>query len=114
MDATQEMVTLGLCNMAGALVHAMPTCGAFTRSAVSHSSGVRTPAAGLYSGTYRARCARCTRCTRCTRRTHCTACACRNHHSAGSDIPHAVLLLHPEGVSVGRAHLCGHIYGQYF
>ncbi|KAH9637036.1 hypothetical protein HF086_009814 [Spodoptera exigua] len=49
VDATQEMVTLGLCNMAGALVHAMPTCGAFTRSAVSHSSGVRTPAAGLYS-----------------------------------------------------------------
>lgn len=51
MDATQEMLTLGLCNMAGSLVHAMPTCGAFTRSAVSHSSGVRTPAAGLYSGT---------------------------------------------------------------
>ncbi|XP_075974003.1 sodium-independent sulfate anion transporter-like [Anticarsia gemmatalis] len=50
IDATQEMVTLGLCNMAGSLVHAMPTCGAFTRSAVSHSSGVRTPAAGLYSG----------------------------------------------------------------
>lgn len=51
VDATQEMVTLGLCNMAGSLVHAMPTCGAFTRSAVSHASGVRTPAAGLYSGT---------------------------------------------------------------
>ncbi|XP_068631946.1 sodium-independent sulfate anion transporter-like [Battus philenor] len=50
VDATQEMVTLGLCNMAGAFVRAMPTCGAFTRSAVSHSSGVRTPAAGLYSG----------------------------------------------------------------
>lgn len=28
---------------------AMPTCGAFTRSAVSHASGVRTPLAGLYS-----------------------------------------------------------------
>lgn len=50
MDATQEMLTLGLCNIAGSFVHAMPTCGAFTRSAVSHSSGVRTPAAGLYSG----------------------------------------------------------------
>ncbi|CAK1596664.1 unnamed protein product [Parnassius mnemosyne] len=50
VDATQEMVTLGLCNVAGGLVRAMPTCGAFTRSAVSHSSGVRTPAAGLYSG----------------------------------------------------------------
>ncbi|XP_059051591.1 sodium-independent sulfate anion transporter [Achroia grisella] len=50
VDATQEMLTLGLCNVVGALVHAMPTCGAFTRSAVSHSSGVRSPAAGLYSG----------------------------------------------------------------
>ncbi|CAK1547370.1 unnamed protein product [Leptosia nina] len=50
VDATQEMFTLGLCNVAGSLVHAMPSCGAFTRSAVSHSSGVRTPAAGLYSG----------------------------------------------------------------
>ncbi|KAF9416931.1 hypothetical protein HW555_005847, partial [Spodoptera exigua] len=50
LPIVMEMVTLGLCNMAGALVHAMPTCGAFTRSAVSHSSGVRTPAAGLYSG----------------------------------------------------------------
>lgn len=27
----------------------MPTCGAFTRSAVSHASGVKTPMAGLYS-----------------------------------------------------------------
>ncbi|XP_014362054.2 sodium-independent sulfate anion transporter [Papilio machaon] len=50
VDAAQEMVTLGLCNMAGGLVRAMPTCGAFTRSAVAHSSGVRTPAAGLYAG----------------------------------------------------------------
>ncbi|XP_050683795.1 sodium-independent sulfate anion transporter-like [Leptidea sinapis] len=50
VDATQEMMTLGLCNVAGSFVHAMPTCGAFTRSAVSHSSGIRTPAAGMYSG----------------------------------------------------------------
>lgn len=27
----------------------MPTCGAFTRSAVSSASGVKTPMAGLYS-----------------------------------------------------------------
>ncbi|XP_041978045.1 sodium-independent sulfate anion transporter-like [Aricia agestis] len=50
VDATQEMLTLGLCNVVGSLFRAMPTCGAFTRSAVSDSSGVRTPAAGLYSG----------------------------------------------------------------
>lgn len=27
----------------------MPVCGAFTRSAVSHASGIKTPMAGLYS-----------------------------------------------------------------
>ncbi|XP_063825329.1 sodium-independent sulfate anion transporter [Ostrinia nubilalis] len=50
VDATQEMVTLGLVNCAGSLFRAMPACGAFTRSAVAHSSGVRSPAAGLYAG----------------------------------------------------------------
>ncbi|CAG9136605.1 unnamed protein product [Plutella xylostella] len=49
VEASQEMLTLGLCNVLGSFVGAMPTCGAFTRSAVSHSSGVRTPAAGIYS-----------------------------------------------------------------
>lgn len=45
------MMTLGLCNIFGSFVQAMPTCGAFTRSAVSNASGVRTPLAGLYTGT---------------------------------------------------------------
>lgn len=49
MDASQEMIALGLCNIFGSCFSAMPTCGAFTRSAVSHSSGVRTPLAGMYS-----------------------------------------------------------------
>ncbi|XP_055612440.1 sodium-independent sulfate anion transporter-like [Uranotaenia lowii] len=49
VDASQEMIALGLCNIVGSFFSAMPTCGAFTRSAVSHSSGVRTPLAGLYS-----------------------------------------------------------------
>ncbi|XP_062125606.1 sodium-independent sulfate anion transporter isoform X1 [Drosophila sulfurigaster albostrigata] len=50
LDASQEMLTLGLCNLAGSFMSAMPTCGAFTRSAVSQASGVRTPMAGLYTG----------------------------------------------------------------
>ncbi|KAG7209638.1 hypothetical protein KM043_011285 [Ampulex compressa] len=50
VNASQEMLTLGLCNMFGSLVSSMPTCGAFTRSAVSSTSGVRSPMAGLYSG----------------------------------------------------------------
>ncbi|XP_055299974.1 sodium-independent sulfate anion transporter-like isoform X3 [Sitodiplosis mosellana] len=49
VDASQEMITLGLCNIIGSCFKSMPTCGAFTRSAVSHTSGVKTPMAGLYS-----------------------------------------------------------------
>lgn len=49
LDATQEMVALAACNLLGSLVQAMPVCGAFTRSAVSHASGVRTPMVGLYT-----------------------------------------------------------------
>lgn len=45
------MITLGLCNIFGSFVQSMPTCGAFTRSAVSAASGVKTPMVGLYSGT---------------------------------------------------------------
>ncbi|KAL5285458.1 hypothetical protein ACFFRR_007277 [Megaselia abdita] len=51
LDATQEMFAMGLCNIFGSFFSAMPTCGAFTRSAVSNASGVRTPMAGIYSGT---------------------------------------------------------------
>ncbi|XP_034242350.1 sodium-independent sulfate anion transporter-like isoform X2 [Thrips palmi] len=50
VDASQEMVTLAVCNLLGSFVSSMPTCGAFTRSAVSNASGVRTPLSGLYSG----------------------------------------------------------------
>uniref|UniRef100_A0A1Y1LT26 SLC26A/SulP transporter domain-containing protein n=1 Tax=Photinus pyralis TaxID=7054 RepID=A0A1Y1LT26_PHOPY len=51
VDATQEMMTLGLCNILGSFVQSMPTCGAFTRSAVAHASGVHTPMTGVYVGT---------------------------------------------------------------
>jgi len=51
VDATQEMLTLGVCNILGSCVQSMPTCGALTRSAVSNASGARTPMVGLYSGT---------------------------------------------------------------
>lgn len=50
MDATQEMVALGVCNMASALVHSMPVSGALSRGAVNHASGVATTAGGLYTG----------------------------------------------------------------
>ncbi|XP_044575965.1 sodium-independent sulfate anion transporter-like isoform X1 [Cotesia glomerata] len=50
VEATQEMLTLGVCNIAGSFFSSMPTCGAFTRSAVGSASGIQTPMAGLYSG----------------------------------------------------------------
>lgn len=50
VDATQEMLTLGLCNILGSCFKSMPTCGAFTRSAVSSASGVKTPMSGIYTG----------------------------------------------------------------
>ncbi|CAB3363897.1 Hypothetical predicted protein [Cloeon dipterum] len=50
LDATQEMVALGLCNIAGSIVGSMPAMGSFSRSAVSNASGVRSPLAGLYTG----------------------------------------------------------------
>ncbi|PBC25559.1 Sodium-independent sulfate anion transporter [Apis cerana cerana] len=45
VNATQEMLTLGLCNIFGSFVSSMPAAGAFTRSAVISASGVRTPMA---------------------------------------------------------------------
>jgi hypothetical protein len=50
LDATQEMITLGFCNIVGSFVRSMPINGSFTRSAVNNSSGVRTPFGGLYTG----------------------------------------------------------------
>ncbi|CAH2106303.1 unnamed protein product [Euphydryas editha] len=50
LDATQEIVALGACNIIGAFFRSFPVNGSFTRSAVSDASGVRTPAAGFYTG----------------------------------------------------------------
>ncbi|XP_028157290.1 sodium-independent sulfate anion transporter-like [Ostrinia furnacalis] len=50
LDATQEIIALGVCNVFGSFFRSFPTNGSFTRSAVSDASGVRTPAAGFYTG----------------------------------------------------------------
>lgn len=50
VDATQELLTLGLCNIFGSCASSMPVTGSFSRSAVNHASGVKTPMAGLYTG----------------------------------------------------------------
>ncbi|XP_011866900.1 PREDICTED: sodium-independent sulfate anion transporter-like isoform X2 [Vollenhovia emeryi] len=50
LDATQEMLTLGLCNVVGSFFQSMPVTGSFSRSAVNNASGVRTPLGGIYTG----------------------------------------------------------------
>ncbi|XP_003740509.1 sodium-independent sulfate anion transporter [Galendromus occidentalis] len=50
LNATQEMVALGCCNIAGSFVSAFPATGSFSRSAINNSSGVRTPMGGLFTG----------------------------------------------------------------
>ncbi|XP_045771325.1 sodium-independent sulfate anion transporter-like [Maniola jurtina] len=50
IDATQEMIALGLANVANSFVQAFPGGGSLARSVVSNGSGVRTPLNGLYTG----------------------------------------------------------------
>lgn len=50
MDATQELIATGASNIANSFVQGFPATGALSRAAVNNSSGVRTPAGGLYTG----------------------------------------------------------------
>ena len=50
MDATQELIALGMSNIANSFVKAFPGSGSLSRSAVNNASGVRTPLGGLYTG----------------------------------------------------------------
>ncbi|XP_037293798.1 sodium-independent sulfate anion transporter [Manduca sexta] len=50
VDATQEMLALGVCNIMSSLVDSMPVSGALSRGAVNHASGVASTAGGLYTG----------------------------------------------------------------
>lgn len=49
VDATQELLAIGLCNICNSFVHSFPGSGSFSRSAVNNASGVRTPLSGLYT-----------------------------------------------------------------
>ncbi|KAL3273824.1 hypothetical protein HHI36_015252 [Cryptolaemus montrouzieri] len=43
IDATQEMLALGVCNIASSFVQSMPVSGALSRGAVNNASGFLTP-----------------------------------------------------------------------
>lgn len=47
IDATQELIAIGLCNIIGSCGRSMPITGSFTRTALNHISGVKTPAGGV-------------------------------------------------------------------
>lgn len=49
VDATQELLAIGLCNIGNSFVHGFPGSGSFSRSAVNNASGARTPLGGTYT-----------------------------------------------------------------
>jgi Sulfate permease and related transporters (MFS superfamily) len=49
VDASQEMIALGMGNLAGSFINAMPVASSFSRSAVNNASGVQTTLGGLYT-----------------------------------------------------------------
>ncbi|KDR24301.1 sodium-independent sulfate anion transporter-like isoform X2 [Zootermopsis nevadensis] len=50
IDATQEMLSIGMCNILSSFVSSMPVSGALSRGAVNHASGVETTFGGVYTG----------------------------------------------------------------
>lgn len=50
IDATRELIALSLSNIIGSFFSSMPVTGSFSRSAVNHASGVKTPIGGIYTG----------------------------------------------------------------
>ncbi|XP_044584519.1 sodium-independent sulfate anion transporter-like isoform X1 [Cotesia glomerata] len=50
VDANQEMIALGFCNLFGSFVRSMPVAGSFTRTAINSASGVKTPMGGIVTG----------------------------------------------------------------
>lgn len=50
VDATKELIALSLSNVFGSFFSSIPVTGSFSRSAVNHASGVRTPIGGIYTG----------------------------------------------------------------
>nr|XP_022916684.1 sodium-independent sulfate anion transporter isoform X2 [Onthophagus taurus] len=50
VDATQEMIAVGISNILGSFFGSIPVTGSFTRTAVNNSSGVRTTCGGIITG----------------------------------------------------------------
>lgn len=49
-EPNQEMVAVGLCNVAGSFFSSYPVTGSFSRTAINSQSGVKTPLGGVVTG----------------------------------------------------------------
>lgn len=49
VDATQELIALGLCNIIGSFISGIPVTGSFTKTVLNNASGVRTTAGGIFN-----------------------------------------------------------------
>jgi len=52
VDATQELIAIGITNIGNSFMQAFPSTGSLSRSAVNNASGVRTPFGGIYAGEF--------------------------------------------------------------
>ncbi|XP_073817896.1 sodium-independent sulfate anion transporter [Musca autumnalis] len=50
VDASQEMIALGFCNVLSSFFSSMPITGSFTRTSINNSSGVKTTMGGAVTG----------------------------------------------------------------
>ncbi|KAH8278456.1 hypothetical protein KR018_003583, partial [Drosophila ironensis] len=50
LDASQEMIALGVSNVLSSFFSSMPITGSFTRTAINNASGVKTPLGGAVTG----------------------------------------------------------------
>ncbi|BFZ18038.1 hypothetical protein BsWGS_21077 [Bradybaena similaris] len=50
IDPTQELIAVGVANIASSFVSSYPITGSFTRTAVNSQTGVRTPLGGIFTG----------------------------------------------------------------
>lgn len=50
IDPSQEMVAIGVTNIIGPFLGGYPSTGSFSRTAIKSKAGVRTPAAGIFTG----------------------------------------------------------------
>lgn len=50
IDASQEMISIGVANLLGSCFSSMVVTGSFSRTTVNHASGVQTPLGGFFTG----------------------------------------------------------------